>query len=94
MSRNAQPCRSTNINVRAAPRQRDLIDRAARIAGKTRTDFILEAATQAAEEAILDQRLFQVSAEVFAAFQEALDRPAAPDARLRALLARKPGWEK
>ncbi|WP_027369222.1 DUF1778 domain-containing protein [Desulfocurvibacter africanus] len=86
--------RSTNINIRVAPEQRSLIDRAAALALKTRTDFILDAVTRAAEETILDQRLFQVSPEEFQAFQEALDRPAASNDRLRALLSRKPGWEK
>ncbi len=93
MAGNITSPRSTHINVRVAPEQRSLIDRAAALTHKTRTDFILEAATRAAEEALLDQRLFLVSGEAAAAFQEALDRPGEPDERLRALLARRPGWE-
>jgi uncharacterized protein (DUF1778 family) len=86
--------RSANVNFRVAPEQRDLIDRAARLLHKTRTDFIVEAATRAACETILDERLFLVSPEVFAAFAEALDRPSGAEARLGELLSRKPGWEK
>jgi uncharacterized protein (DUF1778 family) len=36
--------------MRVASQQRDLIDRAARVTGKTRTEFMLEAAYRAAEE--------------------------------------------
>lgn len=93
MPQNERVCRTSNINVRVAPGLRDLIDRAAQVAGKTRTDFILDAATRSAEETILDQCLFQVSPEAFQAFQEALDRPPAPSDKLRTLLLRQPKWE-
>jgi len=94
MPRRRQPGHGADIHLRAAPEQRDLIDQAAELLHLTRVDFILEAATRAAEETILDQRLFSVSSEAFAAFAAVLDRPAAPDARLPGLLARRPGWEK
>lgn len=41
---------SVTIKLRVASQQRDLIDRAARVMGKTRTGFMLEAAYRAAEE--------------------------------------------
>jgi uncharacterized protein (DUF1778 family) len=44
--------KSVNINMRVAGQQRDLIDRAARATGKTRTEFMLEAAYRAAEEIV------------------------------------------
>lgn len=94
MSQENQASRSTNIKIRVAPEQRSLIDRAAALTRKTRTDFILDAVTRAAEEAILAQRLFQASPEEFRAFQQALDRPPASNERLRLLLTRKPAWEK
>ena len=93
MPQNAPSQRSTNINVRVAPELRSLIDRAASLASKTRTDFILDAAARAAEELILDQRLFLVSPAGLQSFQDALDRPPAPSESLRALLSRKPQWE-
>lgn len=40
------------LNIRVKTEERDLIDHAARICGKNRTDFILEAARLAAEEAL------------------------------------------
>ena len=86
--------RTSNINIRVAPNQRDLIDQAARLSSKTRTEFILSAATRAAEEAILDQTLFQLDSERFEEFREALDRAPRPNDRLSGLLARTPRWER
>ena len=36
--------REAAINIRALPQQRDLIDQAAQVLGKNRSDFMLEAA--------------------------------------------------
>ncbi|QLA17361.1 DUF1778 domain-containing protein [Desulfolutivibrio sulfoxidireducens] len=88
------PSRSGNINIRVALEQRNLIDQAASLCNKTRTDFILEAATKAARDAILDQVLYPVSAERFEAFQRLLDSPPEENERLRVLMARKPRWGK
>ncbi|MBT3627761.1 MAG: DUF1778 domain-containing protein, partial [Rhodospirillaceae bacterium] len=46
------------INLRASAEQKALIDRAASHLGKTRTEFMLDSAREAAENALLDQRLF------------------------------------
>jgi uncharacterized protein (DUF1778 family) len=43
---------SVKIKLRVASQQRDLIDRAAQVTGKTRTEFMLEAAYRAAEEIV------------------------------------------
>lgn len=94
MPQTTSSSRSTNINIRVAPEQRNLIDQAASLSSKTRTDFILEAATKAAQDAILDQVLFPVSAERFEAFQQLLDSSPEENERLIALMARKPGWDK
>lgn len=45
------------IKVRASPEQRDLIDRAARLLGNSRSDFILEAACERAQSVLLDTPL-------------------------------------
>lgn len=68
---------------------RGLIDRAAKVRGKNRTDFILDAAQQAAEAVLLDQALIQVSPEAYAEFVARLDRPAAPSTRLQKTLSRQ-----
>jgi uncharacterized protein (DUF1778 family) len=51
------PGKRESLDIRIEPEERGLIDRAAKARGKTRTDFILDAARLAAEEALLDQML-------------------------------------
>lgn len=85
--------KSTNINIRVAPAQRDLIDRAAQAAGKTRTEFILDVATREAANTLLDQRLFLLDGAQWDAFTTALDAPILPNAELRRLLATSAPWE-
>ena len=50
--------RDSPINLRALPTQRALIDRAATLLGKSRSDFMLEVACREATDVLLDQRLF------------------------------------
>jgi len=47
--------REAAINIRALPQQRDLIDQAAQVLGKNRSDFMLEAACDKAQSVLLDQ---------------------------------------
>jgi uncharacterized protein (DUF1778 family) len=94
MPRTTTPLRSDNINIRVSPDVLGLIDRAARVFGKTRTDFILDTVRQAAEDAVLDQRLFVLNPEQWQAFNAALDAPPQDNPGLNALLARKPVWDK
>ena len=81
------------INIRAQKDQRELIDKAASSLNKTRSDFMLEVACQAAKNVLLDQRLFLVDDETFNAFQAQLDAPVADNERLRYLLNQKSSWE-
>ena len=48
------------LNIRIKPEDRWLIDQAAQLVGKNRTDFMLDATRRAAEDAILDRTVFQV----------------------------------
>lgn len=86
--------RRDTLNLRIRAEERGLIDRAAQSMGKTRTDFILEAARRAAEEALLDRALFTVDAKSYAEFLRLLDAPAQPNERLRALMQSTAPWEK
>ena len=86
--------RDVNINLRASREQRSLIDRAAAALGKSRSDFMLEAARQEAESVLLDQRYFALDAETFKAFTDALDAAPADNPRLRRLLTTKAPWER
>ena len=51
------------LNLRAKESQRDLIDTAAEILHKSRTDFILEMTCQAPENVILDRCVFNFNDE-------------------------------
>ena len=81
------------INIRALEGQRTLIDKAASSLNKTRSDFMLEAACQAAENILLDQRLFLVDDDAFSAFQAQLDAPVADNKKLHYLLNQKSPWD-
>ena len=94
MQRSASTKRTDNINLRITPAMLGLIDRAALVFGKTRTDFILDTVRKAAEEAVLDQRLFILDDEQWQAFKAALDAPPRDNTALNALLSRKPAWDK
>jgi uncharacterized protein (DUF1778 family) len=85
--------RDQAINIRATNRQRDLIDRAAAVAGRSRSDFMLEASCQQAEQVLLDQVYFQVDAERFEQFQQLLDNPPSPSDAMRRLLNTPAPWE-
>ena len=85
--------RRDTLNLRIPPAERNLIDRAAESAGKTRTDFILEAARRAAEEAFLDRALMVVSPEAYGEFLKRLDRPAQPNERLRQTMRNEAPWK-
>jgi uncharacterized protein (DUF1778 family) len=87
------PQRET-LNIRIKPDERGLIDRAARARGQNRTDFILEAARRAAEDALLDRTLFTVSPEAYKEFVKRLDAKPSPNARLRKTMQTAAPWEK
>jgi len=85
---------SVKINMRVARHQRDLIDRAAQATGKTRTEFMLETACRAAEDAIFDQRAFFCDAQQYRQFSKTLDAPAQSSEILKALIHKRAPWEK
>jgi len=84
--------RRDTLNLRIPSAERNLIDRAAESAGKTRTDFILEAARRAAEETLLDRALMVVGPQAYGEFLKRLDRPAQPNERLRRTMRSKAPW--
>lgn len=83
---------SINLRIEAATRR--LIDDAAALLGKTRTEFMIESARRQAIDVLLDQRLFSLDAGRFDEFLHALDNPPAPGPKLRSLLRRVPAWQK
>jgi len=92
VSQRERPRRET-LNIRIKPEVRGLIDRAAQLAGKNRTDFVLDAARQAAEAALLDRTIFAVTSKAYADFLARLDAPPRPNERLRRALQTPGPWE-
>lgn len=93
-SANSTLTRDTAINLRARAADRDLIDRAAHAQGKTRSEFMLEAARERAQEVLVDQTFFQLDPKRFKRFARLLDAPVARAKELVDLLQRKAPWEK
>ena len=82
------------LNIRIKPEERNLIDRAAKTRGKNRTDFILDAARLAAEEALLDQVAMTVSPQAYAQFLARLDMPPQANDRLRKTMQTPAPWKR
>lgn len=85
--------RAAAINLRALPEQRDLIDQAASLLGKNRSDFMLEAACELAQNVLLDQVHFQLDDGKYQAFVKLLDAPPKQNPGLERLLALKAPWD-
>ena len=90
----AQQGKRETLNLRIRPELRGLIDRAAELTGKNRTDFVLNAARHAAEDTLLDRTAIAVNSKAYAEFLARLDAPPRPNARLRRTLATAAPWEK
>ena len=77
------------------PPEKDLaiIDRAADLRGRSRTDFVREAAVRAAEEVLLEQSVVRLDPAAFEAFKAALDAPAEAVPEMVELLKRRAPWE-
>jgi len=82
-----------SLNIRIKPELRGLIDRAAEMLGKTRTDFVLEASRKAAEDALLDQTLLTISDESYRAFLVRLDAAPQANDRLKRAMAAPAPWD-
>jgi uncharacterized protein (DUF1778 family) len=82
-----------SINIRARTRQRDLIDQAAERVGRSRSDFMLDAACREAENVLLNQVFFTVNAKTYAEIEALLDNPLPPTDKLRRLMNTRAPWE-
>ena len=85
--------RSARMGLRATPEQERVLRRAAEAAHKSLTDFILDSACQAAEQTLIDQRLFVVSGDQAQSLLDLLERPAEDNPGLRDLFSRPDPWE-
>lgn len=81
------------LNIRIKPRVRALIDRAAELAGKNRTDFVLDAASRAAQDTLLDQTIITLSPAAYRQFIARLDAPPKPNKRLQKTMRTPAPWD-
>lgn len=85
---------SASINLRAPFAQKTLIDQAAQLEGKSRTDFMLEAACEKAQQVLLDHTIFMLDSEHHQRFMTLLDAPLNDeDDLLKRLLEKTAPWE-
>lgn len=85
--------KSERIEVRTTPSMKALLQRAATSSHKSITEFLLEAGMSAAEDALINRRLFRIDDEQWQAFQDVLDRPVTEKPRLARLMAGKSALE-
>lgn len=81
------------ISMRLPESDVAMIDRAATLRGRSRTDFVRDAAVRAAEEVVMENQLIRMSPEGFADFMDVLSRPAAPVPEMVDLAQRPAPWE-
>ena len=80
------------VNLRIREDIRKVIDRAASIRGKTRSDFMIDAAYRAAEDTLLDQTLVRVDEDSYRHYLVILDQPPGGESFERLMKAPKP-WQ-
>jgi uncharacterized protein (DUF1778 family) len=85
--------RSARLGLRATPEQEKVLRRAADVSHKSLTDFILDSACQAAEQTLLDQRLFMVSGTQYQSLLDLLEQPEQDNPGMKELFSRKAPWE-
>jgi uncharacterized protein (DUF1778 family) len=78
------------VNLRIDRERKNLIDEAARLQGKSRTEFMIEAAFREAEQVILDQKIYILD-EADCEYLSASNRKSDP--KLVKLFKSKSPWE-
>lgn len=72
------------LEARISAEQKALFQRAADLAGRSLTDFVVSSAQAAAEETIQRHQVLELTARETDAFFAAIEDPPAPNERLRA----------
>ncbi|TPK69811.1 DUF1778 domain-containing protein [Mesorhizobium sp. B2-3-3] len=92
MTKSTAETHAKPVNLRIREDIRVVIDRAAKIRGKTRSDFMIDAAYRAAEDTLLDQTLIKVDAESYQHYLDILDEPPSGEGFARLMNASRP-WQ-
>lgn len=85
---------SKTINFRAPAAKQALIDHAAEVTGKNRTEFILDAVCEKAREVLADQAHFALSRQALQRFNAVIEAPLENSDAIRRLLATPSPWER
>jgi uncharacterized protein (DUF1778 family) len=78
--------RRERLEARVTPEQKQLFQRAASLAGRTLSDFLIDSARRAAEEAIRNHEVITLSEPGSQALFEMLLNPGEPSTRLQEAL--------
>jgi uncharacterized protein (DUF1778 family) len=81
------------ISMRLPESDIAMIDRAATLRGRSRTDFVRDAAVRAAEDVVMENRLIRMSSEGFAEFLAILAAPPVAIPQVAELAKRPAPWE-
>ena len=79
--------------MRMPQQTKELIEKAATSVNKTFSAFVVESAREQAIDVLLNQTIFNLSAEQAEAFAQVLDNPPAPTEKLKQLMKSKAPWE-
>jgi len=90
----ARPLKSAHMQIRVTPDLKSLAAEAAALLGTSVSDFATRAIRRAAQDEILDRRVFALKSADFERFVAILDDPPALPKAAKARLRRKPVWEK
>lgn len=82
------------INFRAPAAKQALIDHAAQVSGESRTDFVLDASYEKAQEVLADRTHFVLSRQVLQRFNKLIEAPLKNTDALRRLLSTPAPWER
>ncbi len=82
-----------SINIRISDSQLNLIDRAASLERRSRSEFVLEVATRAAENVIFEQNVFTLPVADWDDYLATIASPPAPTPELRKLLREPSPWD-
>lgn len=89
MSTSTTPLKSARLELRVTADQKETIEEAAAIEGRTVTDFSASVLVERAQEVIERERRLRVDAVRFDAFIEVMERPPRTVEGLRELLRRE-----
>jgi uncharacterized protein (DUF1778 family) len=82
------PAKTGRVNLRVAPADDVLLRQAAELLGESLSEFLIESGRERAERLLADRTRFVLDDASWAAFTDALDRPAEVKPEVRELFAR------